>query len=177
MTKRLGILIEVGGLWIVVSGPAFDLACGAPGSVPPRVLSDLGASKTCPPTPQRFGPDLSSSTTTTMTAPQGSVTVAQVAQAFQSAVRNGTAAGAGAIPDVLVTCGPLGASVTPGSYLSCDLNSATVGGAGAILQMTDPSASDYNVINIGSADLCTGQTTSAIQAWNAWNESQGLPTC
>jgi hypothetical protein len=175
-----GLAHEVDGIWKIVSGPAFDLACGAPASVPHHVLSDLGASKTCPPTPMRYGAGSSSgstTTTTTTTSSQGSVTVAEVAQAFEFDVHNGTAAGANAVPDAVVICGPPSAPLTPGSYLGCDVNSESVGGAGAILQITGPSASDFNVITIGSGNMCIGQTASAIQAWDAWDTYQGLQTC
>jgi hypothetical protein len=174
-----GLAHEVNGTWTVVSGPAFDLVCGAPASIPRKVLSDLGASRSCPPTPMRFGADFASSqaTTTTTTMPQASVTVAEVVQAFEFALHNGTAPGAAAIPDAVVTCGPPDAPLTPGSYLGCDVNSQTVGGVGAILQMTGPGASDYNEINLGSANLCVGDSAAEAAAWNAWAEYQGLQTC
>jgi hypothetical protein len=60
-----GLAHEASGTWRVVSGPVFDLACGAPASVPAKVLHELGASKTCPPTPARFGASFSTTATTT----------------------------------------------------------------------------------------------------------------
>lgn len=61
-----------GGAWQVASGPVFDLACGAPPSASKAVLSALGASKTCPPAPTRFGALLTAATSTTTTAPAAS---------------------------------------------------------------------------------------------------------
>jgi hypothetical protein len=49
-----GLAHKVAGVWKVVSGPAFDLSCGAPTTVPKSVLMEVGASASCPPTPTRI---------------------------------------------------------------------------------------------------------------------------
>ena len=116
------------------------------------------------------------STTTTTPAAEG-LSVQQVAQAVQTALINGQVHGAAAVPDAVVTCGPPNASLTAGSYLGCDFSSASVGGVAAILQMTGSNPSDFTVVNISSADVCSGMPPAAVQAENAWNSYQGLPSC
>lgn len=124
---------------------------------------------------QPMGPPAVTSTTTT-TATAGP-SVQQVAQAVQTALINGQVQGAAAVPDAVVTCGPPNASLTTGSYIGCDFSSASVGGVAAILQMTGASASDFTVVNISSANVCSGMTAAAVQAEDAWDTYQGRPPC
>lgn len=116
-------------------------------------------------------------TTTTSTPAVTGPSVQQVAQAVQSALMNGQVPGAAAIPDAVVTCGPPNVSLTPGSYLGCDFNSASVGGVAAVLQIAGSSPSDFTVVAISSANVCTGLPTAAVQAEDAWDSYQGLPNC
>lgn len=125
---------------------------------------------------QPTGPSAVTSTTTT-TPPVEGLSVQQVAQAVQTALINGQVQGAAAIADAVVTCGPPNASLTTGSYIGCDFSSASVGGVAAILQMTGSSASDFTVVNISSANVCSGMTAAAVQAEDAWDSYQGLPPC
>lgn len=125
---------------------------------------------------QSTGVPAVTSTTTTTTPPEG-LSVQQVAQAFQTALINGQVQGAAAVPDAVVSCGPPNASLTTDSYLGCDVSSASVGGVAAILQMTGSGASDFNVVNIGSGNICSGLTPAAVQAEDAWDSYQGRPGC
>ena len=43
--------------------------------------------------------------------------------------------------------------------------------------MTGPGATDYTEVNLGSANLCAGDSAAEAAAWNGWAEHQGLQTC